>query len=88
MRLGFYCPHCDSRSANTRLVPLSRTVSDLTFRCANDDCGHVFVVRLEVVRSVHPSAVPHPAVMLPLVARAARPSARVVAPAVRRMRPW
>lgn len=86
MRLGFYCPHCDSRSANTRLVPLSRTVSDLTFRCGNDDCGHVFVVRLEVVRSVHPSAVPHPAVTLPLAA--ARSSARVAAPTVRRLRPW
>jgi Ogr/Delta-like zinc finger len=88
MRLGFVCPHCDSRSVNTRLTSLSRTVNELRYRCKNDDCGHVFVVRLEVVRSIQPSALPHPAVALPIAAQAWRPpAARAAVQSVRR-RAW
>lgn len=87
MRLGFACPHCDTRSASTRIASLSRTVNEITYRCRNDDCGHVFVVRLEVVRSVQSSAVPHPAVALPITAQHRAAAPRLAGDLVRR-RPW
>ncbi len=45
---------------------MSRTMREITYRCENDECGHVYVATLEVVRTIVPSAVPNPDVSIPL----------------------
>lgn len=60
------CPHC--RSATS--VRTSHEVSTLTresyFACRNTACGHVFAAITEISRTVSLSAIPDPAVRLPL----------------------
>lgn len=60
------CPHCKSTASvrtSTQLSPLYR---EATYVCRNSHCGHVFVVGLEAVRTLSPSAMPDPDVDIPL----------------------
>lgn len=60
------CPHCRYYGC----VRDSEEMSDITgmaiYRCDNDDCGHVYEVGFEVIATISPSAMPNPAVTLPI----------------------
>ncbi|WP_242873638.1 ogr/Delta-like zinc finger family protein [Pseudacidovorax intermedius] len=66
MRLSIRCPHCLEKATAEDSQELSRTVREVAYRCRNYRCGHVYVARLEVVRTLEPSRMPSPLVSLPL----------------------
>lgn len=60
------CPHC----AWGAVVRTSRRLSPLFYEqrltCTNPDCGHTFVASLIIERTISPSAMPNPAIKLPI----------------------
>lgn len=70
MRFTICCPICRTRAVSRTSRELSLTLREITFRCDNDLCGHVYVANLEVVRSVVQSALSNPEVNIPLSPRA------------------
>lgn len=66
MRLSIKCPHCRSRAAFVKSREMSGTMREVTYRCTNEYCGHVYVAALEVIRTLSPSAIPDPQVHIPL----------------------
>lgn len=66
MRLGFACPHCKARAKGQKTKVMSALTMEVTYRCERLECGHVFVVVLEAVRTLSPPACPDPDVRLPL----------------------
>ncbi|MBV7413586.1 ogr/Delta-like zinc finger family protein [Aeromonas sp. sif2433] len=60
------CPHCGHSSA----VRTSRRMSPLTgvasYQCRNVDCGHTFKAAFEIIATISPSALPNPAIVLPI----------------------
>lgn len=71
MRITIPCPHCLAKATAVDSVELSPTLREITYRCNNWRCGHVYVASLEAVRTLAPSAAPAPDVRLP-VSRLAR----------------
>ncbi|WP_186193166.1 ogr/Delta-like zinc finger family protein [Burkholderia gladioli] len=65
-RITINCPICLGRSTARSSRSMSRTMREITYRCENDDCGHVYIANLEVVRTLVPSAVPNADVVIPL----------------------
>ncbi|RJF93007.1 transcriptional regulator [Sphingomonas cavernae] len=61
-----HCPHCDGRSHGRTSTRLSPTYREATYICQNIACGHVFVVGMEAIRTLRPSALPNPEVKLPI----------------------
>lgn len=63
------CPHCGHSSA----VRTSRRMSPLTgiasYQCRNVDCGHTFKAAFEIIATISPSAMPNPAIVLPISKR-------------------
>ena len=64
--LSMSCPHCRHRATVRTSSELSPMFREATFACRNNDCGHVFVVGLEVLRTLSPSAIPDPRVRIPM----------------------
>lgn len=62
---GLSCPHCDGPAGIRNSAALTTTVRHIRYRCENDECGHVFVAELQVIRTIVPSACPNPEVRLP-----------------------
>ncbi|MEG3166638.1 ogr/Delta-like zinc finger family protein [Sphingomonas sp. LB3N6] len=62
---GISCPHCSGPAGIRNSAALTATVRHIRYRCENDDCGHVFVAELQVIRTIVPSARPNPEVRLP-----------------------
>lgn len=60
------CPHCQAAASARTSRSMSRMYREVTYVCRNLKCGHVFVAGLEALRTLSPSAVPHPEVTLPL----------------------
>ncbi len=60
------CPHCGTRAIIRRSEQITALVREADYRCDNDACGHVFVVAIEVVRTIVPSATPNALIRLPL----------------------
>ena len=71
MRITICCPVCLGRSVARTSRSLSRTLREITYRCENDQCGHIYVANLEVVRTLVPSVIPNPEVQIPLSRHAA-----------------
>ncbi|MFG6711169.1 ogr/Delta-like zinc finger family protein [Burkholderia pseudomallei] len=65
-RITISCPTCLGKAKARSSRMMSRTLREITYRCENDNCGHVYVANLEVVRTLVPSAVPNPEVDIPL----------------------
>lgn len=65
MRIVISCPHCGARPKARTSREMSRTLRELTYMCQNPACGHTYVANLEIVRTLSPSAIPHPDVRLP-----------------------
>lgn len=59
------CPHCEAYARHTKSSELDITCKEITFRCTNDDCGHVFVATLSATRTLVPSARPNMKIRLP-----------------------
>ncbi|PWF64933.1 transcriptional regulator [Shewanella sp. BC20] len=49
---GITCPHCDCRALQRRTRAITTLTREKTYRCNNDDCGHVFVSIEEIQRTV------------------------------------
>jgi len=56
------CPHCGSPAFIRSSKQLSKLVKEAACQCANVVCGHTFIVAVEVVRTISPSAFPDPLV--------------------------
>lgn len=63
---GIDCPHCKQRATLRRTVPMSDLIREKTYRCSNDNCGHVFISVEEIQRTVVPPRTPNPGINLPL----------------------
>lgn len=68
---GMACPHCGHRAAARSGHTLTPLYRERTYQCTNHECGHVYIVAMEVLRTVSPSAMPNPNVHIPLSPRAA-----------------
>ncbi|MFD0726982.1 ogr/Delta-like zinc finger family protein [Lysobacter brunescens] len=60
------CPHCEAPARVRDSREQSTLVRALIFQCTNWECGHVFAALLSVERTISPSAIPKPDVVLPL----------------------
>ena len=80
MRITIRCPICSSRSVARTSRELSPTLREISYRCENDECGHIYIAALEVVRTIVPSALHNPDVHVPLSphSNAARSTSRAV----------
>lgn len=63
---GMACPHCGCAARARSGRTLSALYRERTYQCTNPDCGHSFIVGMEVMRTVSPSACPNPDVSIPL----------------------
>lgn len=62
----FPCPHCGEKTVARSSDQVSRLSKETRCVCQNPECGHTFVTVTQVVRSISPSACPHPDVNLPI----------------------
>jgi len=66
LRITIRCPHCATRAVARSSQELSDTMREITYACLNPICGHTYVARLEVARTLSPSAVPKSGINIPL----------------------
>jgi predicted RNA-binding Zn-ribbon protein involved in translation (DUF1610 family) len=59
------CPHCGSRAIVRSSEQITELYRELRLSCDNFDCRHTFVASLSVIRTIHPSAIPNPAIVIP-----------------------
>jgi len=52
------CPTCGGICYTLKTAQIAPSYREMTYICRNNACGHVFVVGLEVVRTIDPSALP------------------------------
>ncbi|MDP1976274.1 ogr/Delta-like zinc finger family protein [Undibacterium sp.] len=72
--IGLPCPHCTQGVRAIKSRTMSPMFKEITYRCNNVDCGHVFVAGLEVLRTLSLSATPDYKVRIP-ISRHARQAA-------------
>lgn len=70
------CPHCGSVCAIRDSGQVTLLTRESIYACSNPECGHTFVGLTEIVRTLSPSAIPNPAVELPLSSRMKRDALR------------
>jgi len=75
------CPHCRSHAIAADSKEITITYREVYFQCRNAECGHTYVASLSVLRTVHPSRTPNPAVALPFSPAARRWTAPAQIPA-------
>lgn len=63
---GITCPHCDHRALLRRTRAISTFTREKTYRCSNDQCGHVFVSVEEIQRTVVMPRQPRAGINLPM----------------------
>nr|WP_179220704.1 ogr/Delta-like zinc finger family protein [Sphingomonas laterariae] len=59
------CPHCHgpgSVRTSEQITPLAR---EARIVCETEECGHIFVVQIEILRTIAPSLTPDPNVTIP-----------------------
>jgi len=49
------CPVCGSPCASVRTNPVTPVYREITYRCRNGACGHIFIAGLSPVRTLLPS---------------------------------
>jgi uncharacterized Zn finger protein len=67
--IGLPCPHCERSVRAIKSRTMSAMFKEITYRCTNEECGHVFVAGLEVLRTVSLSATPNYQVRIPISQR-------------------
>lgn len=60
------CPNCLGRAAIRSSRQISRLVTDMVVVCRDYQCGGTYAAQVSVVRTISPSACPHPGVTLPM----------------------
>lgn len=61
------CPHCGKKAFARSSGIITGEYREVYYHCPDVmACGHVFVVALTAVRTVHPSMTPNPEVHLPI----------------------
>lgn len=60
------CPHCEHQAYTRTSLKLTNTSRETIFVCRNFYCGHVFSAVTEINRTISPSAIPNPMVILPM----------------------
>ncbi|WP_420493167.1 ogr/Delta-like zinc finger family protein [Sedimenticola hydrogenitrophicus] len=60
------CPHCHSNCTVKRSQQLSPMCREITAACSNVECGWTGVFYQEPVRTLSPSALPDPAISIPI----------------------
>lgn len=66
MRVTIRCPHCRAKSRAVKSREMTLTMREVTYSCTEAHCGHTWVAGLEVMRTLSPSAMPNPAVNIPI----------------------
>lgn len=64
--IGLPCPHCAQTVRAIKSRTMSPMFKEITYRCNNVECGHVFVAGLEVLRTLSLSAIPNYQVQIPI----------------------
>ncbi|MCD2163815.1 ogr/Delta-like zinc finger family protein [Comamonas koreensis] len=59
------CPHCETKANVRTSEQQTRTMRSLICQCTNAFCAYTFVASLEAIRTIAPSAMPHPEIDLP-----------------------
>lgn len=59
------CPQCGALCRTIRSEQLSPAVREITYRCTDESCAHIFVAQLTPVRTLSPSRLLAPAVPPP-----------------------
>lgn len=61
------CPHCGNRAFARAAGKTAPTYREVYYHCRDAiACGHVFVVGMQVLRTIRPSARPNPEIGLPI----------------------
>ncbi|QFS66545.1 ogr/Delta-like zinc finger family protein [Delftia tsuruhatensis] len=58
------CPHCEQLAYTRTSMQLTNTSRETIFVCKNFYCGHIFSAVTEINRTISPSAIPNPGVVL------------------------
>lgn len=61
------CPHCNTLASARTSYRLSPLTGHVYYQCSNLDCGHTFKAGFEIVGTITPSAMPNPAIVLPML---------------------
>lgn len=64
--IGLPCPHCNNGVKALKSRTLSPLLKEITFRCNNIECNHVFVASLEVLRTLSLSNTPNYELKIPI----------------------
>ena len=67
--IGLPCPHCEQTVRAIKSRTMTAMFKEITYRCNNEECGHVFVAGLEVLRTVSLSATPNYELRIPISQR-------------------
>ncbi|RYF01722.1 MAG: hypothetical protein EOO32_02800 [Comamonadaceae bacterium] len=70
--MRMYCPHCESTARLHSVIAKGLLWREVIYCCTDVYCGHNFVARAEVQRTLCPSKTPNPSVSIPISARATK----------------
>ena len=70
--MRMHCPPCMTIARLHSLYAADTLWREHIYYCPNPYCGHTFVTRSEVARTLTPSKIPNPDVHIPISARAAK----------------
>ncbi|MBB6191487.1 hypothetical protein FHS51_001714 [Sphingobium wenxiniae] len=59
------CPHCGQPSLVRKSSQISPLVRESSHICTNDECCHVFIAQLAIIRTIAPSINPKPDIIIP-----------------------
>lgn len=60
------CPHCGSRAIVRTSEQITPTYREVRLTCDNDECGHMMVASISIIRTIRPSLAPNPEIRLPI----------------------
>lgn len=60
------CPHCKAGTQVVKTRPVTSTFKEITYRCKDPECGHIFIASLEVQRTVSLSSKPDHSLKIPI----------------------
>jgi hypothetical protein len=60
------CPHCGCRCYTLNSEQITLTYREIRYVCGKAECGHIFVAALTPVRTLVPSSLPNPDIVIPL----------------------
>lgn len=61
------CPHCHTGTRVRSSEQVTPLIREVRYLCDNDDCGHLFVAQIAIVRTVRRSLSPRPGIDLPVL---------------------